>query len=128
MSGYLNKAFYFLLVGIVAFAGGAYFGRCKNTSSNTTENNTKRVTTIVKETGKETTTIVEDIKTKEKQTAQVESKRTRVSVQALIGTDVTNRFQPVYGAAVSKEVLGQITIGAFGLTNGTLGVSLGLNF
>lgn len=35
---------------------------------------------------------------------------------------------PVYGASITKEVLGPVTIGAWGLTSGVLGVSLGLNF
>lgn len=34
----------------------------------------------------------------------------------------------VYGASISKEVLGPITIGAFGLSDLTFGVSLGWNF
>ena len=35
---------------------------------------------------------------------------------------------PAYGVSVTKEVLGPITVGAFGLTNGTLGLSVGVTF
>lgn len=34
----------------------------------------------------------------------------------------------VYGASVSKEVLGPITVGAFGLSDLTFGASIGFNF
>lgn len=51
--------------------------------------------------------------------------RTRVS--GLVGIDVGGR-NVAYGAAVSRNVLGPITAGAWGLTNGTIGVSLGLEF
>lgn len=53
-------------------------------------------------------------------------KRSTLNVSALGGYDF--RKGPVYGGSVSKEVLGPITIGGFGLTNGTVGVSIGLNF
>lgn len=52
-----------------------------------------------------------------------------LSVSALVANDFSNRgLSPIYGASVSKEIIGPITIGAFGLTNGTVGVSVGLNF
>lgn len=35
---------------------------------------------------------------------------------------------PAYGASVTHQFLGPLTIGAFGLTDGIVGVSLGVNF
>ena len=35
---------------------------------------------------------------------------------------------PLYGISANKEFIGPITIGAFGLTNGTIGLSIGVNF
>lgn len=52
-----------------------------------------------------------------------------LNVSALIANDFSRGILvPTYGISVSKEILGLITVGAFGLTNGAIGVSLGLNF
>jgi hypothetical protein len=51
--------------------------------------------------------------------------RSKLSLSALAGTDLRS---PVYGAHVSKEILGPVSVGIFGLTNGTFGASIGLNF
>ncbi len=33
-----------------------------------------------------------------------------------------------YGASVTKQIIGPLTAGVFGLTNGTIGVSIGMSF
>lgn len=53
-------------------------------------------------------------------------KTNTVNLSALVGFQ--GFFTPVYGASISKQLFGPVTIGGFGLTNGTFGVSLGLNF
>jgi len=88
-----------------------------------------------------TTTIVEDTNTnkKEKQTdllTETEKSSTEITraggflyVQGLAGLDkLSLSGRPIYGASVSKEVLGPISVGAWGLTNSTFGLSLGLRF
>lgn len=35
---------------------------------------------------------------------------------------------PTYGLGVSREVLGPVTIGAYGFTSGLIGISVGVNF
>ena len=53
--------------------------------------------------------------------------RTRIS--ALAGfSPFSDPHTPVYGGHVSTQLLGPINVGAFGLTNGTIGMSLGLDF
>lgn len=54
-------------------------------------------------------------------------KTNTLNVSLLVGLDIT-RQAPVYGGSLTKQLLGPITIGAFGLTNGTVGGSIGLNF
>ncbi len=59
------------------------------------------------------------------------SSRTRLSVlggvtPSLIGTPSLG--QTVFGAHVSRNVLGPISVGAFGLSSGVCGVSIGLDF
>lgn len=87
----------------------------------------------------ETTTTEKEIKsqTESKQVGTKEASyssspvpRKTLNVSALVGTDVVGGTfgQPVYGAAVTKEFIGPVTGGAWALTNGTLGVSIGINF
>lgn len=60
-------------------------------------------------------------------TEKIESKKPMVNVSILGAHDFKNR-QDAYGASVSKEFIGPITLGAFGLTSGVLGITIGLNF
>lgn len=102
-----------------------------------TEVQTDRTTTIVKGPGgTETTTIVERRREEnresskeatEKETRPGAGDRHRWSVGVLGALDLS-RGIPVYGLQVSKEVLGPVTAGVWGLNNGTIGVSVGLNF
>jgi len=68
-----------------------------------------------------------DLDTQSKSIITKASPRTNIS--ALAATSIHNPFgPPQYGLSVNREVLGPITIGAFGLTGGTFGISIGLNF
>lgn len=52
-----------------------------------------------------------------------------LNVSALIGNDFSKGIGfPAYGVSVTKQVLGPVTVGAYGLTTGVIGVSIGLNF
>ena len=72
----------------------------------------------------ETNTVVED-KTVSQTTQQ---KRSKINVSAIVGTSLQTPGVPIYGVSVQKEFVGPVTIGVFGLQNGTLGVTVGLNF
>lgn len=50
-----------------------------------------------------------------------------LNVSFMAGVDFS-RQATVYGASVNKQLLGPITIGLFGLTNGTVGGSVGFQF
>lgn len=64
-----------------------------------------------------------------KQAAIAPVKLKKTVVSALAGIDMSQPDRPmVYGAAVSTEVIGPVSIGLFGLTNKTVGVSLGISF
>lgn len=102
------------------------------------DKDTHKVTIITKDpSGKETTTITEDSKTKTDKTknstiivdqTSTSSKRSTINISALAGIGLDRGFIPSYGLSVTKEILGPITIGTFILINGTLGISIGLNF
>lgn len=73
----------------------------------------------------ETNTVVED-KTVSQTTQQ---KRSKINISAIVGTQIGSNFgQPLYGISAQKTFLGPVTVGAFGLNNGTIGVSVGLDF
>ena len=100
---------------------------------------THTITTTKKEpTGVVTTVTVTDTSTQE-QTATVVDTSTRIdqtvtqakptlNLSLITGVSVQGPFIPVYGLSVTKQVLGPFTVGAFGLTNGTVGVSIGMSF
>lgn len=103
--------------------------------------NSHTETTIVKvqEKGKTvTTTKIDQVKDADTVTVAVTQTHTDATItpavrktlnlSVLVGTSTSNFGQPMYGLSVNKEVLGPITVGAYGLNNGTFGVSLGLNF
>jgi hypothetical protein len=50
------------------------------------------------------------------------------NISALVSNNIHEPLKPIYGISINKETLGPVTIGAFGLTNGTVGLSLGINF
>jgi hypothetical protein len=83
--------------------------------------------------GVKTTVITDDIKsdTTETQVAQthevLNAKKPVINVSALVGTDYTS-LKPLYGVSMSKEFLGPITLGVYGMTNHVIGLSIGINF
>ena len=95
----------------------------------------KKVVIVQQPDGTKTTTVTDDKSTKQKEDTQVaqESTKTvtrdsgRTSISALAGLQITGGV-PVYGASLTRNVLGPITLGGFGFTNGLVGVSIGLSF
>lgn len=51
-----------------------------------------------------------------------------LNVSLLAGNDSLDLSNIKYGISVTKEIIGPITAGVYGLNNGTLGVSIGVNF
>ena len=102
----------------------------------------KQVTTIVTHkdgTTTTTTTTVEDTKTDRKtaetDTINVDKSKTteitrgaKTTVSLLAGTNISSPLGIDYGIAVSKPILGPITIGVFGFRSGLFGASAGLTF
>lgn len=56
-------------------------------------------------------------------------KSSKLNISALIANDFSRGLLvPTYGVSIQKEFIGPLTLGAFGLTNGVVGLSVGLNF
>jgi phage-related tail fiber protein len=71
--------------------------------------------------------VVEDTDTSTKSVIDIKpAKINTLNVSALASTKGLSSIS--YGLSVTKQVPGPITIGGFGLTDGTIGVSVGLNF
>lgn len=147
-----TKTKYIIVVVLIgtAFAAGRYSVSqpdVHQTTDTETNNNIDTNTeshkkiTIVKEKEpngktKTTTTITDDstTHTEDKSTTDTHTDTTvkpqkiaTATLSALAGVDV-ERGQTVYGASLTKQVIGPVTIGLFGLTNGTVGASIGLSF
>lgn len=84
------------------------------------------------------TVITEDTKTKTDQERKTDAVQTversrqagRTSVSILAGGTLASGFTApvVFGVHASRAVLGPVSVGVFGLSNGTLGGSLGVSF
>ena len=142
---------------VVAFAVGRYSGPEKikvetkivtvekDTKTDTSDTQDHKKITIVDTTKPDgtktkTTTIVDDKEaqdtktetdqttTKESQTTEITKGSNKVLVSGLIARNLSSFASPIYGASISKPILGPLYIGAFGLTDKTIGVSIGLMF
>lgn len=104
----------------------------KNTHTKTTITETKKAD------GTDTTTttidqVANDNKTEKDNTTvdyqQTISKGSKINISVLGANDFSRGLLvPTYGLSVQKEFLGPITVGAFGLMNGVIGVSVGVDF
>lgn len=74
----------------------------------------------------------QDDKTDTASTTQTKTETVRLggnlNVLVTAGVDVTSPTGLVYGLSLSRPILGPILIGAWGMTNKTVGFSLGLQF
>ena len=83
--------------------------------------------TITTHTNTETKT-TKDSTSKTEENRLVENKKSTLHVSLLSGVDSISSPTLIYGGSISKNVLGPISVGGFGFTNGLFGVSIGLNF
>ena len=82
--------------------------------------------------GSKETVIITDTETDEKSRSHSEmetkevTSRSKFNISVLAGTSVP--INMVFGVSATKPILGPIMAGAWGLSNGTVGLSLGINF
>jgi peptidoglycan hydrolase-like amidase len=125
-----------LIVGVISAGLGAYVQKrhdqqavTKSVSTNKTHTKTTVKQVRHKDGTVETTkVIITDKDSKSTEIQKIPVKTSKINVSVLAGTDVTSRFKPEYGISINKEFIGPVTIGAFGMTNGVLGVSIGITF
>lgn len=125
---------------IIAFAVGRYSvpeSGIKTTEVKVDEEKDKqvhKVVTTVKSpdgTVKTVVTVDSDTQTSKKQDSTTNqstvAKRSTLNV-ALLGGYNTKSPSVTYGLSVSKELIGPATLGVYGLSNGIIGLSIGLDF
>lgn len=99
------------------------------------------VTEVDKPDGTKTkTTVISDVKDTQvadkkvddltkTESKEIDKSSSKLTVSMLAGINVTNPTgAPIYGASISKPILGPITVGLFGFQNGMAGASIGLTF
>lgn len=66
----------------------------------------------------------------DKEEKDITYKGSKLTLSALAGAKVnfSEPLTPAYGGMIQKEVLGPISVGAFGFSNGMAGVSVGVSF
>ena len=62
------------------------------------------------------------------ETKEIEKSSSKLTISLLGAVNVTDPGLPTYGIAITRPILGPITVGAFGFQNGLVGVSIGLTF
>ena len=142
-----------LILSIASFGFGRYSVNSVNSVKKETQvinendkkdENTHTVTktvTIKQPDGATETTVTQDTSTNDdtqditstetqvSKTSETNNKTSQLNISALAAVKGNNLIAaPIYGASLSKQLLGPVTIGVFGLTDSTIGVSLGINF
>jgi len=59
---------------------------------------------------------------------EVDKSSSKFTALFLAGLNITSPGIPIYGVSVSRNLLGPIVVGVFGMTNKTAGLSIGLTF
>lgn len=136
-----------VLIAVVALAAVFAAGRYSVKSTKTTETvqidekkkediKTDTHTVIVKNPDGTTTTTIDshtdthrtDTTKTIDQVVQETNKRKTLQVAVLTAYNFNSPAGLDYGLSVSKEVLGPITVGAWGMKSGVVGLSVGMNF
>lgn len=78
----------------------------------------------------ETVTTIDEVE-KERTKSQKETLSKpgpKINLSAMVGFEGSKFNTPIYGISASKELLGPISVGIFGMTNSTYGLTLGASF
>jgi cytoskeletal protein RodZ len=94
-----------------------------------------KTTTVKKPDGTTVTTTTTDTKSKSDTNKSITDKvaESTSSKKSIVNISMMAKIKAAptmitYGVSVSKEILGPITVGVFGMTDKTFGITLGMNF
>lgn len=115
----------------------------KQTEKKNIETDKHKETTVVEEvkpdgtkvtttkTVEDATKHLQDDKSKDKSTESekvVTKETSKLNISALAGSKISTQPELIYGGSISRNLIGPVTTGLWGLSNGTAGVSIGLTF
>ena len=102
----------------------------KDEATKDTKDREREVITIIEEpTGRKTKTIVRDRERVVKEVAtSIRAAKSKYNVAAMASFSYDKLERPAYGVIITREFIGPVTLGIFGLANGTAGVTVGVNF
>ena len=89
---------------------------------------TKTKTTVIADQKSTNTTDKSTDDTTKTMSKEIDKSTSKVTISMLAGTNITSPTSLMYGASITKPILGPITVGIFGFQNGTIGTSVGLTF
>jgi len=72
------------------------------------------------------TTVTDKTKTEQKSETTVQNKLHDWRASGMVGIGVN--AMPMYGVSIERRIISNVFVGAWGLTNATVGVSVGLEF
>lgn len=136
----MNKYIVIVLVATGGFFVGKHFAPEKvrvetvtvEVEKQKTKNQKKKVVIKENKDGSKETVITVDTSVEEKDKTNTDSKvkevtnSSKFNISVLAGSSIP--INMVFGVSANKAILGPVTAGAWGLSNGTVGLSLGLNF
>ena len=61
-------------------------------------------------------------------TKEIDKSSSKLTLSLLAGVNVSNPTSVAYGIAITRPILGPITVGLFGFQTGVIGASVGLTF
>lgn len=128
----MNKYTLILVATAVAFSAGRFSApKAKVEEKKSQAVDTHETIVVVKrpDGSSTTSTVIDSHRKTDSQTITTPQKAGGLTISALIAMQSADRgFRPLYGMEISKQVLLNTRIGIFGLTDGTVGISLGLDF
>lgn len=129
-----------LVSGIVGFIAGRRVESTRTASEvktidkdQSTKKEVKRIEVVSPDGTKRTETVVTDETSNSSSTRQEKKEEVHIAgpktnISVITAWEMERDWKQLYGLSVNHEVIGPVTVGAWGLTNGTLGVSVGINF
>ncbi len=123
------KAIYGYLLALLVGAAFGYYAMPRKEITKTVEKQVDRVVTIItRPDGTKEEVTVDKSKITSEDNTKLNVGRSKLNLSALVGVQSSNLSSPVFGGHLSKEILGPISVGVWGLSSGAIGASMGLNF
>lgn len=116
-----------LVIAVSSFILGYRLATKPDETSKVVNDKTKEVIRIVERPGEKVTEIIREAEHRESKKSVI-NKTPKNTVNGLIASPLSRYEKPIYGIQYTREFIGPISVGAFYLSNETIGVSVGISF